>query len=276
VKNLLIGAVATSFLLVILVLLSGCASPAGPGSRLLPWNWFHPDANARMEKATTRADVAGAKTVHAATGEIFKASIAAQALAPGRPKDVTTRFVGSGLALLQQVSPLTAAESADALAIAQGLLSEEAAAREAAEQRQAASETANARLSRDLAAAGLALDGATGKLASANRANAEGAAKYRRLWFWIYAVAGGWLALQAISGLARFYPGLAPIAHFAGSLAAPAVQAAYTRATSGVSKAIADAEKAGNGAAETLRAFLDPRLDTAEQAAIAKPFRATS
>lgn len=256
-----------------LLLLTGCASPAGPGSRLLPWNWFHPDANARQEKAAARVELAGERTVHAATGEIYKASIAAQSLAPGRPRDVTTRFLGSGLALLQQVSPLTAAETADALAIAQGLLSEEAAAREAAEQRQAATESANARLSRDLAAAGLALDGATGKLASANRANAEGAAKYRRIWFWIYLVAGGWLALQAVSGLARFYPGLAPIAHFAGALSAPAVQAAYTRATTGVSRAIADAEKAGNGAAETLRAFLDDRLDETEKAVIAKPFR---
>jgi hypothetical protein len=257
----------------LLLLLAGCATPAGQGSRLLPWNWFHPDANKRLEKAEARSERAADSTVHAAHVETAKAGLALAGAGDAPAVQAARRFLGNANGLLAQVAPLTATEDAAARSIVAGLLSGSAEFIAKAEKAQAAAEKDNAQVSRELAAAGAALETATGKLAQANRENAESAAKYRRLWFWIYCIAGGWVALQALSGLARFYPGLAPVARLAGSLVAPAVQAAYTRATAGVSKAIADAEQAGNGAAETLRTYLDPRLDTAEQVVIAAPLR---
>ena len=268
--NLWIAAIITAFAL---VLLTGCATTVGQGSRLLPWNWFHPNANARLVKAETRVDAAEDKTVHAAHVETYKAGLAL-AVAADSPAVVTARrTLGNGNGLLSQVAPLTATEDAEARQLIGDLLSASAERVARAEKQQAAVEGENARISRELSAAAASLNTATGKLAAANAANAEAAAKYRRIWFWIYAVAGGWVLLQVLSGLARFYPGLAPIAHLAGSIAAPAVQAAYTRATTAVSKAIADAEKAGNGAADTIRTFIDARMDSPEQHVISSQLK---
>ncbi len=254
-------------------LLAGCATPAGQGSRLLPWNWFHADANARLDKAEARTTAAEDKAVRAAHVETYKAGLALAFVADSPAAALTRRTLGNGNGLLAQVAPLTAAEDAAARQIVADLLSGSAERAAAAERAQAAAESAATKLSRELSAAADNLAAATGKLAAANLENATAAAKYRRIWFWIYAIAGGWLALQLLSGIARFYPGLAPVARLAGLLSAPAVQAAYDRTTGAVGRALSDAGRVSASVADTMRSFLDTHTDAAEQTAIKTSFQ---
>lgn len=248
--------------------LAGCNSPAGQGSRLLPWNWFHADANKRLEKAEAKTEHLEHEAVHTAHVETVKAGLALAVAGDSKPVEIARRTVGNAKGLLAQVSPLTAAEDAEARSIVDDFLSGQVERVAAAERAQAAAEKQNGQLSRDLAAASEALKVAEGKLAQANLENATAAAKYRRLWFWIYTIAGSWVALQILAGISRFYPALAPVARVAGLVSAPVVQAAYERTTSAVARAIVDAEKISTQTADTLRYYLDPRADEAEQAVI--------
>jgi hypothetical protein len=144
--------------IICLALLAGCASPLNPQwSLVAPGTWFSSReahaadrAHAAESKAEAKVDDKESKLVHAATVEVFKASVAAQSLPAGLAKDTTTRFIAGGLGLLQQVSPLSAGESSDGTKIAQGLLSEQVEKRLEAEKRQVATEAANLKLSEDL------------------------------------------------------------------------------------------------------------------------------
>jgi hypothetical protein len=265
---------AVALAVALLLVLAGCATGAGQGSRLLPWNWFSPDANARAAKADANLDRRQADAVHAAHREVAKAQLVLRAAPVSAERELALRFLGNGLGLLDQVRPLAATEAADDRALVADFLSGLPERMAAAEKRQAEAEGAAAKLSRDLAAAQALIDEANRKLAEANRTNAEGAAKYRRLWFWIYAIAGGWLALQLLAGAARFYPGLAPVAAIAGRLSAPVVQAAYERATVAVGRALATVEKASDAAGQLVRAQLDAETDAAEQTMIRRHYQA--
>ena len=143
--------------------LAGCAT-GGNAHWWSPGTWFSnreaksaDKAHAAEAKAEVKVDAAESAAIHQATVEIFKASLAVDSVPVGNPKDVTTRFVRNGLGLLQQVSPLTAAESAEGIEIVKGLLSEETAKRAIAEKAQAKAESEAARASNELASAVAAL-----------------------------------------------------------------------------------------------------------------------
>jgi len=165
-------------LIILLLVLSGCAASA---NRNVAWynpgTWFsHTEASA-VDRAEKKEAAAAAKVedktdalIHAASVEVSKANAATASLPPSRPAEVTTRFVSNASGILQQVSPLTAAESADALAIVRGLLSEEAAKREAAEKAQASAESIAAKASRDLVSSQVALSEAQAKVSATNGA----------------------------------------------------------------------------------------------------------
>lgn len=170
-KALRLGVFALGFLL-----LAGCATSA---NRNVAWynpgTWFSHTEAAAADKAQVKEQAATAKVddqrdilIHAASVESFKASGSASSLPPSRPAEITTRLVSNTTGILQQVSPLTAAESADALAVVRGLLSEETAAREKSEAAQATAETAAAKASQALTAAQTALSEAQGKVTTAN------------------------------------------------------------------------------------------------------------
>lgn len=253
-------------LLVFVLLFSGCVSaPTGQGSRLLPWNWFHSDANAGAAKADAAAQSARLAAVEAAHVETVKAGVALNYAPDSPPVEFARRTLGNGNGLLAQVAALSAERDAIARKIVVDLFTGTPTEAKAANAAQTASEKTGAKVSRNLTEADQDVASATAGLASANLANAGDAAKYRRLWFWIWVVVGGWLLLQLLSGIARFYPTFGPIARVAGFLSAPAVQASYERVTQGISSAIMAAEKVGSGVADSLRAHLDGPLDAAEK-----------
>jgi hypothetical protein len=255
-------------LLLCLFLTSCVSAPTGQGSRLLPWNWFHPDANAKLANATTRENNAEDAAVHTAHTESRKAELALEGAGDSASVAAARRFLGNSNGLLAQVSPLTATEETTARKIVSGLLSGSAEFIPAAEKLQATAEKTAGKQSREIEAANAAIVEAQGKLASANAVNMASAEKYRRLWFLIWCIIGGWLLLQLLSGIARFYPTFGPIARVAGFLSAPAVQASYERVTKAISTAVVDAEKAGSAVAENLRSHLDGPLDEAEKKVI--------
>ena len=84
-------------------------------------------------KAVAVVDTHKDEVVHQAAIEADKAVKAAAQLPPSKVAEVTQRMAGNADSLLRQVSPLTATESQNNMAIVLGLLAEEQAARIAAE-----------------------------------------------------------------------------------------------------------------------------------------------
>jgi hypothetical protein len=193
------------------LLLVGCAGPNSHWYNPLSWG-SHREAGAvdsavkKEEKAAQVVDRKEDAAVHAATVEMFKASVSAQSLPKSRPSEITTRFISNGLSLLQQVSPLTATENMDAISVVQGLLSEEAVKREAAEKKQAEAESNLVRVSNELTASKAALSAAHADLSAKEAALRQAfdrenalANKYRNLTFGFYAAIAIVVILAAIA-----------------------------------------------------------------------------
>lgn len=193
---------------------AGCASPGGK-RWYAPATWFsHAPAAAAdkahedEKKADTVADSASDKVIHSAHVEIVKASLAAQSLPASRASELTKRFLGNGLSLIDQLDQLNASEWLNARPLVADLLSENAATVAAAEQKQAAAESEASRLSRELttaradaAAATLRADSADAKVRAAfDRENAlanDLRAQHARFWLAIG-------ALVLVSGFALY------------------------------------------------------------------------
>lgn len=153
--------------LAIAALAAAVFGPAPKGSNLTWWNpntWGKHAPASAVDKAEKKLEVAEiAKTgardsqIHAAHVEIYKASVAVESVQPGQAKDATVRFVGNGLSALDQADPLSASEHAQALAIVQGLLSQEVQKRENAETAQKKAEDALSLTSQALSKAQLSL-----------------------------------------------------------------------------------------------------------------------
>jgi hypothetical protein len=261
-------------LLVALTLLAGCASSAGRGSRALPWNWFAPDHATQLETAQARTRDAEGTQIKAAQENVRATG---QALAaepsPTLPVQVAKEFNNrADAALAQAAGPLTAATDRDLALMVGRLTSENESLRAAGAVELARRDRAEAAISRELEALRAREQATTAKLIESDRRYQEQAEKHRRVWFWIYLIVGGWVLLQVLSGLARFYPGLAPVARAAGMVAAPAVQAAYNRTTTAIGRALADAEAVSKDTADGIRKYLDAQTDAAEQVAIRESY----
>lgn len=270
---LLIGLVALWLLFV-----TGCASPAGRGSRLLPWNWFSPDRVAQLEKAESKTAAAETAAVKAAQVENAK-TIEALKTAPSadRSVQVATRTANNAQLLLDQavgpVPPETVFKLRETVA---ALVSENAELRATGEAAQARDERTIATQAQKLDEARAREDTLTEKLKASDLRYQAEAAQARKWKFWIVAIVGGWLALQILSGLAKFYPPLAPIARAAGAVSAPVAQAMLDKAHRAVGQAIATAEKVSSATAEQLRNHLDATTDEAEQQAIRRAYIAAA
>jgi hypothetical protein len=195
------------------LILAGCGTTGTNARWYNPTTWFSGSEGRAVDKAEKKEEKAQQTVerkedaaIHAATVEVLKASVSAQSLPKSRPSEITTRFISNGMSLLQQVSPLTATENMDAISVVQGLLSEEAAKREAAEAKQAQAESNLTRVSNELTASRAALASAQADLAAKedalrkafDRENAL-ANKYRNVVFGCYALIGVAVLLAGVS-----------------------------------------------------------------------------
>lgn len=120
-------------------------SPAGNGNGQNAhfWNpttWFtHKPADkvdaAKAKAETAKVEVQTSKdaAIHSAHIEFKKASVSQSQIPQSPAADLDRRFTANGLGVLDQIDPLSAKESADALAIVQGALSQEIGKRQSAE-----------------------------------------------------------------------------------------------------------------------------------------------
>lgn len=252
-------------LIPLLFILAGCGSTPSNWSIVAPSTWFShkpadkaDSAKDAEQKAQIRVDDKTDAAVHAAAIEVFKASISANALTPGNAKDQTVRFIGNGMGLLQQVSPLTGTETSASTKIVAGLLSEEAEKRRDAEVKQQEAEGKADKLSKELEKLEADLDKAKGdfearytKLRQAFDVENAVANEYRsrKAWFWI---ASG-IAILGI--LAALYVKL-QLGGITGALGAGLARISKTNAT----------------AADLLRTELDTHLNRDEQERVKAAF----
>jgi len=240
----------------------------------LPWNWFSPDRVAQLEKVEARTTAAETVVVKAAQVENAK-TIEALKTAPqaDRSVQVASRTSANAQLLLDKavggISPEEALKLRDTVA---ALVSENAELRAAGEASQQSAERTLARQAGKLDELRTDMAALTEKLKSADLAHQATAAKYRKLWFWIYVIAGGWLALQLLAGASKFYPALSPLAKAAGHVTAPILQAMNNRVHTAVGKALAAADKLKDGTADILRQHLDATTDEAEQRQIREAY----
>lgn len=250
--------------------LAGCSTPAGRGPRWLPWNWASPDHATQLEAAQGRTHEAEARQVKVAQQHV---RATAQALAtepePSRSVEVARDLnARADAALAQAVGPLSAEEDRTLARMVAQLTSENAALRAEGAAALAARDRHEAALSREIEILRAREAEVTSRLIESDRRYQAQAEKHRRLWFWIWLILGGWIVLQILAGIARFYPALAPVSRLAGMVTAPALQASYDRFSTAVGRTLADAQRASDDVAERLRDLLDRNTDAPEQQAI--------
>jgi len=151
-------------LLICALILSGCVT-SGNGVRwspLVPTTWpifsgeHSVNASKRADKKAgeqaKRVDDLRDNAVHAAHVEFFKAQWVLSQMGKSYSRDLDLRFSSNGLGLLDQADPLASWEAEGSRAIAADFMSGDAARVATAEAKQREVETANADLSRRLAA----------------------------------------------------------------------------------------------------------------------------
>jgi hypothetical protein len=265
--------VKSAALILCLLMLAGCAATGGRGARLLPWNWFAPDHATQLTEAQGDTQLGEEKVTAEAHRDLGK-TVATLELDPAPNKYTlqALRFGRHGLGLLDQVNRIPFDQAQADAQLVLDLLSDDAVVRAAAEHRQVKDEVKAAGLVRDLTESKERENALTEKLKASDLKYQAEAEQARRWKFWILALVIGWIALQALSGLSRFYPALAPISRAASMVAAPAIHAAYNRVTTAAGRALADAEKFSKEAAETIRTHLDGSMDVADQAEVRKQY----
>lgn len=183
-------------LLVIVMLLSGCASRPSGGFL----GWMFGRKAAAVAKTEVKVSTLEDTLVDNAQVEVVKTGLALQAAPPSRPVEVAKRTNANAAALLNQRKPLNAATLAEITELTQGLLSEETAKREAAEAGQRQVEGRNGELSQELEAMRGKLK-ALGPERDAEAANNLAMANKLR---WSNIVAYSGMALSTLLGIAAF------------------------------------------------------------------------
>jgi ElaB/YqjD/DUF883 family membrane-anchored ribosome-binding protein len=262
-------------LLLLVLLLTGCTSSPGRGSRLAPWNWFSPDQSTALQVQEQKTEAAADKLVKKAQENVRATGKGIALLPSGLLKQVLEEYnTRADSELAVAVGALPAQTDRELATLVQQLTSDNAALRaqgaDAAEKRQ----RIESGLGRELEEARQREAALTDKLQASDLKYQAEAEQARRWKFWIGAGIAGWLALQVLTGLARFYPALAPLSHLTGMLSSPAMHAAYNRVTSATGQALADAERISKEAADTIRQQIEAPMDAADQAAIRKKYEA--
>ena len=234
-----------------LLALAGCASAPTGGGVL---GWWAARGERAAQKADDRHDAAREEQLRAARIEAEKAARAADALPKSPEATLTQRFAGNTTDLLAQAVPnVTAEQLASVRQLVADLRSQDAAIVAAAERRQAAAESDNATLSRELGAAAAKLT------AAEDRATAIAADNAR--------LAGQMLALKWAAGLGTALT-------IASTVAALAYRANALGMADGVARGLADLRRKQPGVAELATGALDAGLNRAEQSTIARRVQA--
>lgn len=274
-------------LLIFLLALTGCASvPSARGSRLLPWNWFSSDSTAALSKAEHKEDLAKDDLRRLAQEFIASANAAlaaekARQLAAGGTVSTEVTVAGdmtgrAGETLAQSEGALAPAKLREAERMVALLTSQLQAERAAGAQMLGLLDrTVNTTVTR-LDAAGDKIAGLQTDVKNEQQRALVAEAKYNKLIFWVGALVLGWLLLQLLPLLSAVFPALAPVAHVAGMVIAPAVQAGYNRMKSAIGSGIHAVETVSTAAAAALRAELDPPLTLADQAGVAAHYATTA
>lgn len=260
------------------VLLSGCTTTSGRSSRLWPWNWFAPDHATQLQGAqqdTQEIEDKISKRVQIEVAKVLEALKSAPQ--ENRAVKVATRAAENAQNMLNQAAgPISAEDLAALKETVQNLLSENAELRATGERQQAAAEVINTSLSGALDDSRSREKEMTEKLQQSDLRYQAEAEKSRRLVFWGCVIVGGWILLQLLAGVSRFFPQLAPVAQLAGMVSAPVVQSLYNRATTAVGQAIASAEKVSTATADVLRVHLDGPLDEADKIVVRKNYESAA
>lgn len=264
--------------------LSGCVGAPG-GVWWNPTTWASRAAPAAADRAAAKVDSARSAegqaadaAVQAAHIEFVKTDLALAAAPDSRPVSLARRTTTNGLGLLDQVRPLTAAQSAEARQLVADLLSDNTQTVAAAAAKQRTAEEKLVALGRDLEEARAKLEKREADLAKANgqlreaydRENAL-ANKVRNFWFVVGGLALLWVLGNVLSVAARFHPGLSGMSRLVNGVAAPAFAFAEARAADGLQKvghALARVRNAVPAAAERVVEIFDQETDADHQRVI--------
>lgn len=233
------------WLLPFLFVLAGCSTAGGWN----PLNVIFGRQAAAKQATQVKADAGEDAAVQAAQVEVVKTGVALAAAEKenpeSRPVAVAKRTNANASALLNQRRPLTVADLQDAIATAEGLLSENVAARKAAEEKQGSTEKTNRELSEELGRLREKIDSLT-KKADAEAANNLATANALR-----------WANIRAYAGMAgTFLFGVGMFIYRANGFGFA------TRVAGG----LADLEKKhGTDTADIARGALDVALDAGDK-----------
>ena len=233
--------------------LTGCATPAGTGSRwYAPATWFSHAPAAHADRADARVADAKEKAIGQAHRSVLTASVALQAAPPSRPVEVAVNATDSALALLDQAEgPLTPRDVAGVKAMVAGLLSENAELRAKAE-RLAATERET-------------VDAIGDRLKAAETASAASRDRLRLAYDRENALANQLRAQRALAWIA----GAVALLATAGWLY---VKLFFGSIPTAIGSALSSIQRTSPAMADTLRTHLDAALNRGEQALIKSAF----
>lgn len=228
--NIFITGLLASFVLVLITwALSGCSLFSTP-----------PEKVAKQE---AKVDTSNKAVIAEGQAELAGAAVAANALPPGRARDVTLDFLNRGADLVAQGNgPLDAARALKMRDIALARLSEEAAARDKAEKELAGLRGKADEVSAENGRLKGELKDLQGQLAVSWQTEHETAGKWRGLIRWLWIIGGVWVASIVLPIVANIFSGGAagPVLGIAskafGYIASPAIQFAKDRAVGGLVK----------------------------------------
>ncbi len=261
--------------------LSGCFSaPTTHGSRLLPWNWFSSDSTVKVKKLEKSLDDADAVLLANAQRNSHAA-----VLSIGMERDRQIATTGAPSVELLTASDYAARSSqsldaangfldfnvehelADMVRLRNSKLAEDRAKGDGLLQH---ADTSAARAAGDKTALTGKLDDAHTAVGAEQQRGLIAEEKLNKFWFYVWCIAGAWLFMQFLPALSAIFPALAPVAHVAGTILAPAVQTGYNRVRTAMGEALHAVEKVSAEAAQAGRTSLDAPLTVADQRFVAQ------
>ena len=234
----------------------------------------------RAEKKEDKEDAAKDKLLKKGQEAAHKAKEALSAAPESRPVEVAKDFASEVVASMDQaLGAPQVGETAQWKDLVQRLLSEDAKIRAKAEAERNADRAEIARLSDRLAEASAATVRAEEKAMKYAKEVDRIADILRKAIWLIGGVVVLWVLSQVLSIAARLNPAFSGAASMVNTIAAPAVQFAFSRAKTGLQKvgtALAEADKAKDDVSAKIRAYLDTHTDSDHQAIISSACKAAT
>lgn len=277
---------AARIVALVALLLAGCVSTGGTrGSRLWPWNWGSSDSSAKVAKAEARGAAAdevilaqAQRNAHA-TQQAIKEEKQRQLAAGGVSRELET----AGEYAMRTVQSIDAVQGFMAFDVQREIAemvrlrnSQVIAERERGDKLFAAADKiaekaaeVKIRAERELAAANAKVKGEHQRALVAEE-------KYHKIWFWIWIAVAVYVIIQLLPLIAQVIPAFGPISKAVSWVAAPAVQAGYSRLRRATGKALHAIEATSSGAAEAARAQLDGPISEHDQKEILHHYQEAS